>query len=320
MTDTDNSQVEETQPTLEESAELFYKEDAKQESTEEKVAPTETDTSDTEPEDEAEVTAEHTEESDESKDSKATKETEEPEYSDEELYVTINDEEVNLKQINDWRLSSLRQSDYTKKTQALADEKREFEADRDKAVSTAVNDKLESFETSILELDALIKEADESIDWDELREYDLGEYTRLKELKDKRVKAVADAKAKKLPAMTLKTISPEIVQREQAILIEKNPNWLDADGKQTEAHKKDLELLAGLLSENGFTSEDQDRIVSARDWQILLDAARYRKSVEKVAAVKKKVKKIPIVTKPKQNKVSKSKSAEEIFYPKSNTG
>ena len=234
------------------------------------------------------------------------------EPSDEELFVQIGEQELSVKEIKELQKGNLRQSDYTKKTQKLADERRLYEADKQSEVNKVVVEKLEGFDDLTATLEALVAEADESIDWDDLRQYDIGEYTKQKELKDKRIQAIADAKLIRENQSKIE-VSPEDTQREQQILSDKNPHWIK-DGKPTEAHKKDLELLSGYLDKNGYTVEEQKLISTAKHWQTLLDAARYRASLEKVSEIKKQVKKIPLVTRPKKTTPKKTGSFADKFY------
>jgi hypothetical protein len=110
-------------------------------------------------------------------------------------------------------------------------------------------------------------------------------------------------------------MSPEDIQREQQVLIKNNPEWLDKDGNTTEAHTKDMKLMIEYLVKNGYTAQEQESIVTAKHWQTLLDAARYRESLNKVVEVKKKVKKVPLTPKPKKTTVQKSNgSFADRFY------
>lgn len=235
-----------------------------------------------------------------------------PELSDDEQFFQMDGEDVSLAEAKEWKKGGMRQSDYTKKTQKLADERRVFEADRKGEVDKVVAEKLNSFDDLTDTLEALIKQADEVIDWDDLREFDIGEYTKQKELKEKRVKAIEDSKQKRLQQFKIEQ-SPEEVQREQGILAKNNPAWIK-DGKHTEAHKKDLELLSNYLIDSGYTVEEQNSVHTAKHWQTLIDAARYRASLDKVRDIKTKVKKIPLTTKPSKTSPKSNGSFADRFY------
>ncbi len=50
---------------------------------------------------------------------------------DEDLYVEYKGREINLKDIDEWEQGHLRQADYTRKTQELADSRKDFEAEQE---------------------------------------------------------------------------------------------------------------------------------------------------------------------------------------------
>jgi hypothetical protein len=242
-----------------------------------------------------------------------TAEESEPQLSDEEYFVPIDEREIPVKQIKEWEKGYLRQSDYTKKTQKLADEKRAFDADRQGEVNKALGEKLEGFDSLIDEMEAMIKQSDEAIDWDDLRQYDIGEYTKQKELKEERINTVANAKLKRQQAIDVE-MTPEEIQREQKILIENNDGWLDENGKPTEKHAKDMKLVSDYLVKTGWTVEEQSKIKAAKHWQTLIDAARWNDSQNNVSEIKKKVKKVPLTPKPKKSVSKPAVSRAERFY------
>jgi len=64
--------------------------------------------------------------------------------------ITIDGEAIKVK---DFKAERMRQADYTRKTQALADERREFESERDEIVET--NEELKSFVASLRDVETL---------------------------------------------------------------------------------------------------------------------------------------------------------------------
>lgn len=299
---------------LEDSAKLFYSE-TKAEPTEEAKA---------EPEPIVEVTPEEEPETEEAKaepeteGSEETKETEKPEYSNEELFVELDGKEYSLKEIDEWRLGELRQSDYTKKTQEHADNVRSFEADRQQQIDAAVTDK---YADIIGTIDALILEADvdeygEKIDWKELRKTDIEEYDRRKAIKDKRIAAKDTATDQNVK------VSNEGIQAKATAETQKLTtanNWVK-DGKETEAYKTDMKMINDELDRLGISEQDRGGLLVTGVGQFVIDACRYRQTQEKAKKVETKVRKLPIVTKPKATGTLQSKSATEIFYPNSKQG
>jgi hypothetical protein len=289
------------------TASLFYS-DAEEVEPIDEIEPTTDEVEEDKPETAEEVSEAETVEED--------KETAELENDDDsQLYVALGEREVTVKQIKDWEKGSLMQSDYTKKTQALADERRKFQTEPDKYVESIVSKKMEGFDDALATMEALIKETDESIDWEDLKNYDSDEYIKQKELKDKRLEAIN--KAKNLRNVK-QELSPEKVEIVKADLVRNNPQWLDSEGKQTAAHTADLKMLSEYLDASGYSTKETEQISSAREWQTLIDAARYRQSKAKEVQVKAKLKQIPITTKPRKSTETPVKSDSELFYGKSN--
>ena len=57
--------------------------------------------------------------------------------ADEDLYVEYKGREINLKDVEEWEQGSLRQSDYTRKTQDLAEQRKSFEDERQQFTAKA---------------------------------------------------------------------------------------------------------------------------------------------------------------------------------------
>ncbi|MBL4664318.1 MAG: hypothetical protein JKY22_12375 [Flavobacteriaceae bacterium] len=230
--------------------------------------------------------------------------------------VDIDGRELSVATILEWEKGRLMQSDYTRKRQADAEAKRVWEADKQGEINAYVSEKHSKLSDSILNLEVLVKEADESINWEELREFDPSEYLLQKELKEKRIDAVNKGK-EELSLKPENESSPEFIKAQADELTEANPSWLDKDGNKTEAHKNDLKMLADYLTDEGYTQNDQNKIKTAKHWKTLLDAARYKNSLKKVEEVKATVKKLPITTRPKKSVSGGSnRSMVDYFYGK----
>lgn len=298
-------------PTAEPVEDLFYTSSEANEEPEAKADEPTEEAITPEEEPEAEIEAEAKAEVEDSEDVESDDQDEAETFDDAEMFIDLEGQDVSIADIKKWKAEGMMQADYTRKRQKDADDRRSWEADKQGEINAAVSAKFESFDNSIDTIEALIKEADETINWEDLRQYDSDEYLKQKELKDKRVKAVEDARALRQQPIQM---SDEQLKQEQVILSENNPQWYDKEGKQTDAQKKDFVMLSEYLSEKGFTQKDHKNIVLARDWQILFDAARHNQSLKKVEKVKAKVKKIPITTKPKKTSVKKAKNVVDMFY------
>lgn len=206
---------------------------------------------------------------------------------EEELYVEYKGREINLKEIEEWEQGSLRQADYTRKTQEVADARKKLEADQAK-----FDEKQKALDTNIAELDVILSE--EKLDADaiaEMREYEPDKYIVYKEKIEARQKAVSKAKESR-------PINNVDVEAERSRLWAANPGWLDGD-KQTKAFTADMTLIDSYAKDSGYSNEEIQGIQYSRQWQTLLDAAKYREMSRKNSAIEKKVRKAPVTTKPR---------------------
>lgn len=237
-------------------------------------------------------------------------ESDEPKLTEndsEDLYVEFNGREISLKDIHEWEQGYLRQSDYTRKTQAAAEKSKALESEIE-----SVSSMKSELESTIEALNKMISVDESSIDWDELREYDPSEYLKKKEELEAKRKARDEAKSSLGRAS--QSLGEKEAQAIQSELISMNPHWIK-NNQATDEYQKDMSVVNDYLTRNGFTQEDQNAIRSAKQWQAIIDAAKYHAGKAKVETVKAKAKKAPIVTKPKGASMSNAqrevKAAQE---------
>ena len=217
---------------------------------------------------------------------------EEAEIDDqEELYVEIDGREVALSEIKEGLDGGMRQADYTRKTQELAEQRKEFEA-----LSKEFNSSIAGKQSEINELAATLKviieeESLSADDLQELREYDPEEFIKYQEKMSARKDALSKAKK-------VEPVSDVDVVAERQKLWDAHPAW-GVPGKQTQAFNDDMALLQEYAQERGFDDSKINSIITADDWETHLDAARYRKLSKKNASIEKRVRKAPVITKPK---------------------
>ena len=205
----------------------------------------------------------------------------------EDLYVEYEGREINLKDIAEWEQNGLRQSDYTRKTQELSENRKAFDAQQEEfnAKQSELNEKL-------AQLSAIIDEETPSIETlAEWREY---EPERLLDYQDKQKKRkeLLELSKQVQPASTVD------VQAEQAKLWQANPSWMD-NGKQTKAFTDDVKLTQEYALKNGYSNEELSGLTSAHQFQTLINAAKYEALSKSNAAIEKKVRKAPVSTRPK---------------------
>jgi hypothetical protein len=205
------------------------------------------------------------------------------------FYYDLDGEEVSSDQLKEWKSNGLMQADYTRKTQELADSKKDFEAERETFTS-----KQSKLSEQLLTLEAMIKEdslSDEQVA--EMREYEPEKYIDHIERQSKREEFLKEAKVSATPKSNVN------VQEEQAKLVKSNPQWVN-DGKPTKAYQEDMTALSNYYTDEGFTQEQMNQVNSSSVLaQAVIDAARFKATNVKKAVVEKRVRKAPVSTKPK---------------------
>lgn len=219
----------------------------------------------------------------------SAEEEETQEQETELLYYELDGEEVTSEQLREWKSNGLMQADYTRKTQELAESRKEFEAELEK-----FNGQQSKLSEQLVTLEAMINEdnlTDEQVS--EMREYEPEKYIEYIEKQGKRKEFLKEAKKNSQPTKNVD------VQAEQAKLIQANPQWLQ-DGKATDSYTKDMEALTKYYSDNGFTQEQVDAVNSSAILaQAVIEAARFKSTNTQKAVVEKRVRKAPVSTKPK---------------------
>ena len=208
---------------------------------------------------------------------------------DEDLYVEYKGREINLKDIDEWEQGHLRQADYTRKTQEFADSRKAYEAEQE-----GFTGKQSKLTEQLLTLEAMIAEDELSSEaLTELREYEPEQYIKHLEKQSKRKDFLKEAKSNAAPKSTVN------VQEEQATLVRANPQWLN-DGKATEAYTKDMDALTNYYADNGFSQSQVDAVNgNALIAQAVIEAARAKSLGKTNAAIDKRVRKAPVITRPK---------------------
>jgi len=222
---------------------------------------------------------------------------------DSDLFYDLDGEEVSANQIKEWKSGAMKAADYTRKTQELADQRKE--AEQLQADLAAKQAKLDSV---LAEAQAIIAEAtpdEETLkDW---REYEPEKYIEYTEKKQAREKLLAESK-------TVKSDDSNYEQ-EYTKFAQSNTEWFD-NGKPTEKAQKDIKIMSNYAEKQGFTNDDLIGLKS-HHFKMLLDAAKYASTKNSNAAVVKKVRKAPAITKPRQGVKSslqqEIKAAQEKF-------
>jgi len=260
---------------------------------EEEVEPTEVEESQPEEEDES---LEGESEEEEDVDSEDADESEE---EVEDLYaVTVNGEEHTIP-LDELLKGYSRQSDYTKKTQELSQQRREMETLQEQWSSEVariqaerqhyINSLESAVQSSIGQLDQFA-----SIDWNKLKEENPLEFiTKRDEYREAESHIqqykTQQAQAAQMHEATEKEAHARLVHEEQGRLVEILPEWGEAPKRKALGE----ELKAYAISE-GYSPEEIRGLVDHRNFLTLYKAMKYDKA-SSPEVVKKKVKNKPRV-------------------------
>ena len=217
--------------------------------------------------------------------------------SEETLYdVTVNgvNQKVNL---NELMKGYSRESDYTKKTMDLSNQRKEVESLQDnlKKEFDAVKSSRDQYAT---QLDILTNnlQQEEKVNWDQLYQEDPAEYVRKKAESDKRKEALDNARQEQKRIQQeqqaeQEKVYNEYIANERKILSEKLPQYADKN-KSAEFTRR----LTNFAKESGYSDQEIAMMVDHRAVLLLADAYRYNQLKKTKLADKKVNKTSKVVT------------------------
>ena len=185
--------------------------------------------------------------------------------------------------------------DYTQKTQALAEQRREFESIRNQALQEYTK-KLDTAEELTKYLQQSIYREFQQVDWQNLRNQNPAEYAAMVQdyqLKQAEVEKTFQAlkfereqEQARLQEQNGK-LTQEYIQNQVNHLLTKNPEW-----KNPEVFKSAVNDMSNFLNSNyGFDPNDIMQIQDARIYEVIKDAMAFRNG--KQVAEKKLAKPMP---------------------------
>ena len=275
---------------------LKMMEPAKETPETEEEQPTEEEESTEETQDESLEEEPEEEESEEDDDHEGT---EEREVEGQDLYaVTIDGEEHQIP-LDELLKGYSRQSDYTRKTQQVSEQRKEFDAMKQnmaqeyQQIQAERNQYVQSLqnlmETSMGNVDKFA-----NIDWETMKETDPIEYvTKREEFREAQEKVQGmrneQQMAQQRQASQEQTSRQELLQREHSALIDALPDWGNPN-KQKGLAKGIRDYAMG----QGFAKEELDSLVDHRSILVLLKARQYDQ-LQKADVKSKKLKNKPRV-------------------------
>lgn len=299
------------------------KEVSKEENAEEAQA--ETTEEETVEAEEAEETTEETEEEEAESEEETEVEQEEQEESDSEFVLELDGTKMNAEQIaKEWENRGLRQSDYTRKTQEIAEQKRAFETEQ--AQTLELQQKLSE---SLKEAEQVLTQARQEPNWSELsQQLDPKRFNLVKTKWEEGQKQLAHIQEQRKAVAEkeqydMLLAKQQHLQNENAKLLQYFPTWQDPVVKnQAVAGLKDYMLEQGLTQEAIQNLNDNG---SADAIKFLMKAKAFdelQSNMKKVKVTKQK-KTVPTKAKsgtPTTKKEVSSKARDNAFAKLTKTG
>jgi hypothetical protein len=252
---------------------------------------------------EEETDAENYSEEDEAEESDPDEEYDNEEVIEQELpddlVIKVKDDGKELEvTLDELRKGYSRYSDYTRKTQALAEERKSFQGEAE-----AIRMERAQYAELLPALKAQLEvQSDAEPDWDNLYNEDPIEAARLERHWNKsRQERVAKLQAINTEQQRIaeemareqQRALADIVQSERAKLTDVIPEWKDEGTMQSEAKE-----LREWAINNGFSERDLSALVQASHVSILRKAMMFDKGSKKVEKVKAQPKKVARIVRP----------------------
>jgi hypothetical protein len=184
----------------------------------------------------------------------------------------------------------LMHADYTRKTQQVAEARKQAEAEVAQA-RQVMTQKAQAMEDNLVALGQAIKSFDAQVNWEALREVDPATYLAEREKQQARQQHFMTA-AKQLEAFRRE--QAEMVKQQNAQrLVEAIPTWLDPT-----VAKKEAEEVRSYLTKTGYQPDEIEGLTDYRVIVMARELARYEALKNKASEVKAQVQKAPQLAKP----------------------
>lgn len=212
----------------------------------------------------------------------------------EETYrVRIGDDEVDLT-LEELRLGYMRQGDYTRKTQQVAEGRKQAEAELE-----ALTAQRESYANQLAQLETALNQSEPTQEyWDALQAEDPIEYVKQREALRDRRDALAQVQSEQQRVQQeqlqqLQTQTQERLKQEAEKLLDVIPEWRDADV----ATKQKNAVYTYAQRHLGYSEQELSQIGDHRAVNVLRKAYLYDELMKQKPAATKKTKQAPKMAK-----------------------
>jgi len=224
--------------------------------------------------------------------------------------IKVDGEELEVG-IDELKNGYQRQADYTRKSQALAEQRKETEAIQSERMQLEQERQMYANGLQMLQEQQSAKLKDfESVEWESLKAEDPYQYIIKKdEYRDAQERVnnlVAEQQmVQQEQAQQAQQARAHFVQQEYSRLVQSLPEWNDSNS----TIKKDIQEYATSV---GFKPEEINQLADHRSVLIIKKAMEYDKLTTKVAPKKKAVKKVPKVQKSGRGNSKEDAATEAI--------
>ena len=253
---------------------------------------------------------EETEESEQSEEEEAEEEVELVAEEDLKYTIKVGGEEMEV-DIDELKSGYQRQADYTRKSQALAEQRKGTEKIQSERMQLEQERQMYANGLQMLQEQQSAKLQDfDSVDWETLKEEDPYAYMLKKdEYRDAQERVSNAAQQQALIQQEQHTAAQQVrgqfVQQEYARLVAALPEWNDKDS----TIKKDIQEYATSV---GFRPEEINQLADHRSVLVIKKAMEYDELTKKIAPKKKAVRKVPKVQKAGRGKSKEDTAAEAL--------
>ena len=253
---------------------------------------------------------EETEESEQSEEEEAEEEVELVAEEDLKYTIKVGGEEMEV-DIDELKSGYQRQADYTRKSQALAEQRKETENIQSERLQLEQERQMYANGLQMLQEQHTAKLQDfDEVEWETLKQEDPYAYMIKKDEYRDAQERVGNLQAEQRlvqqeQAQQMQQARAHFVQQEYARLVNALPEWNDKDS----TIKKDIQEYATSV---GFRPEEINQLADHRSVLVIKKAMEFDKLTKKVAPKKKAVKKVPKVQKAGRGKSKEDTAAEAL--------
>ena len=216
---------------------------------------------------------------------------------EESEFIELDGKEITLDEIRELQKSEFREQDYTKKSQANADERKSLEQK-----SRDLDGALEVLSAAEGEIKALLVSDLDDIDMEQLKKDDYSEFQRVRDLREERQGKVDAIKAK------AKDLTDKKLAEEHTILVDLL-GWTDKAKRDA-----DSQALSEYAKEVGLTDGDMSTLKSAKIMAAVIELAKLKRAPKTAEKKRSKVKVIKSSKNRVKSEPSSSASLEDIVF------